>query len=414
MSEPRDEFAERAVLGHVLHAATVEPELRKALNPDDLWHPAHRLVAEAAWDLAARNLPTDPVSLRRELLRRGGRGPETDGAWLVDLMASAQPGVLHHVRVVRDMAVRRHVITAAGRASQQAENPGLDPYEIAASLYVEAETLAERGDPERAHRLTDVHTFIDGDVDYNWLVPGLLERGDRLLITAGEGAGKSVMTRQIAVTVAAGVHPFTGDRFEPARVLLVDLENGERMLRRALRPLLAHAHSIGRAVPPARLSIESRPSGIDLTWPADEMWLSRVCAAAQPDLLVIGPLYRMHATDMAKEEPARHLTRVLDTLRARHGCAVVVETHSPHANGPGQRNLRPVGSSLFMRWPEFGYGIAPSEEDSIYDFKTWRGPRDERQWPTQLRWGSSTEWPWVPFRRFAMHGATGQGWEEGA
>lgn len=411
MTEPRDEFAERAVLGHVLHTGTVSPALRKAITPDDIWHPALRLVAEAAWDLAGKKQPTDPVAIRTALLRRGCRGPETDGAWLVEVLGAAQPGVLHHARTVRDMAVRREVIVAAARAIQQAEHPTGDPYDIAASLHVTAETLAERGDPEQTHKLTDVHEFIDGDVDYNWLVPGLLERGDRLLITAGEGIGKSYAVRQLAVATAAGVHPFNGNRFDPRRVLLVDLENGERMLRRTLRPLLTHAHSIGRAVPAGMLSIESRPSGIDLTWPADEMWLARVCAAAQPDLLVIGPLYRMHATDMAKEEPARHLTRVLDALRARHGCAVVVETHSPHANGPGQRNLRPVGSSLFMRWPEFGYGIAPTDDEGVYDFKAWRGPRDERDWPRQLRWGTASEWPWVPFHKYGVHGATGQGWE---
>lgn len=129
------------------------------------------------------------------------------------------------------------------------------------------------------------------------------------------------------------------------------------------------------------------------------MWLLRICEAARPALLVVGPLYRMHATDMAKEEPARQLTRVLDSIRARHNCAIVVETHAPHAGPIGARNLRPVGSSLFLRWPEFGYGIAPAKEDGVFDLRSWRGARDERAWPRQLAWGGPGRWPWVTYRR---------------
>jgi replicative DNA helicase len=101
----------------------------------------------------------------------------------------------------------------------------------------------------------------------------------------------------------------------------------------------------------------------------------------------------MHATDMGKEEPARLLTHVVDLMRARHNCAVVMESHAPHAGVSG-RSLRPVGSSLFMRWPEFGYGIR-KEQDGSYTFASWRGPRDERSWPRKLRRGGDDEWPWM-------------------
>jgi len=170
-----------------------------------------------------------------------------------------------------------------------------------------------------------------------------------------------------------------------------------------------HAARIGRPV--QQMHVESRPSGIDLMRPADEQWLRDVCATATPDLLVIGPLYRMHAADMAKEEPARHLTHVLDDLRARHGCAVVVETHAPHAQGPGVRALRPVGSSLFMRWPEFGYGLRPdADDDHLLQLVSWRGARDERAWPTHLRRGGSDEWPFVEAMSYSP--TVGRYWDD--
>jgi replicative DNA helicase len=255
----------------------------------------------------------------------------------------------------------------------------------------------------------DGEDFVAGDVSYDWLLPGLLERGDRFLITGGEGSGKSVLSRQIGVATAAGVHPFTGDRVEPRRVLLVDLENGTRHLRRALRALWDHTILIGRPISRGMLTVESRPSGVDLTQPEDRAWLRRLCEHVHPELLVIGPLYRMHAADMNAEEPARLLTRTIDEIRAAVGCAVVLETHAPHGQSGMVRNLRPVGSSLFRRWPEFGYGLRQSDDDGhVMSLVAWRGARDERDFPDRLARGGPQEWPWAPHRSYTMPAGWGE------
>ena len=393
LAQPRDEHAERAVLGAALREGTVAPAVSALISPTDIWNPRHQALAEALWDLTVRKLPCDPVAVRAELLRRGHRGQVTDAVWLVEVMEAGLPHSAYYARLIRDIAVRRNVIITATRALQNAADPQADPYDTAASLAVHASALAEHDDPHRTP-ITSLTDFLSGCDDYDWLVPGLLERGDRLLITGSEGVGKSILSHMIAVCAAAGVHPFTGRHHLPLRVLRVDLENGTRHLRRSLRPMRDHAVRIGRPV--QQMHVESRPSGIDLMRPADEQWLRDVCATATPDLLVIGPLYRMHVADMAKEEPARHLTHVLDDLRARHGCAVVVETHAPHAQGLGVRALRPVGSSLFMRWPEFGYGLrSDADDDHLLQLVSWRGARDERAWPSHLRRGGLGAWPFV-------------------
>ena len=390
MTEPVDVFAERSLVGAILAAGSVSPELRAVVRPDDFYDPNLRSVAEVCWDTDT----VDPVTVRTELLRRGVRGQAVDGVWLSDLLRDGLPVAgTYHGRVVRDMAVRRLITTEATRAAQQAANPALDPYEVAASLHIQYGQLAERSDPAAPSSAQDLYRFLDGPLEYDWLVPGLLERGDRLLLTGVEGGGKSVLVRQLAVCVAAGVHPFTGERFDPSRVLFIDLENGERTLRRHLIELRKHCDTIGRPIPIRHLMVESVPAGVDLTTADGESWLNRLCEDNQPQMLVVGPLYRMHATDMGKEEPARQLTRVVDQMRARYDCAVVMESHAPHA-GINGRSLRPVGSSLFMRWPEFGYGIR-KDKDGGYSFVTWRGPRDERSWPRKLRRGGEGEWPWM-------------------
>jgi replicative DNA helicase len=127
--------------------------------------------------------------------------------------------------------------------------------------------------------------------------------------------------------------------------------------------------------------------------------------ALMPDLLVIGPVYKMHAGDPNDEPSARTVAQVLDQARDVCGSALLIEAHSPHGNGQGKRPVRPFGSSLWLRWPEFGYGLRLRDDESdadrlrLMDFKAWRGPRDEREWPSRLRAGQSSSggpvWPWV-------------------
>jgi len=403
MSLPHDPYVERTTAGALLALGTVPAEFTVSA---ETWHDPHlSAVVAACQHLTADSRPCDPAAVRTELLRIGNRGPAVDPVWLADLYRDGctAGSLTHHGRTLLALAARRALTLTAVRALQQARNPAVDPYEAAALLAVQTAALADSADPPRPPTSQDLETFMAGDDSYDWLVPGLFERGDRLIVTGGEGSGKSTLIRMLAVTTASGVHPFQIGRAAttPRRVLLVDLENGERHLRRALRALSQQATDTGHPVSPGMLTVESRPSGIDLTRPDDAAWLRALCDHLRPELLVIGPLYRMHARDMNLEEPARALTAVIDSIRAAHGCAIVMETHAGHGPSGQVRSLRPIGSSLFMRWPEFGYGLRDTEGDSgVMRLVEWRGPRDERDFPKHLARGGPGEWPWREYRSY--------------
>lgn len=251
--------------------------------------------------------------------------------------------------------------------------------------------------PEKVDLAPDLWEFLDTpDDEYDWLVPGLLERGDRLILTGFEGLGKSMLGRQMAVTIAAGIHPFRhGARIEPKKVLLIDCENSERQSRRRFRPLANASNRFERRVPAGGMRLIHRPSGLDLTRDEDAEWLMERVTAHQPDVLFIGPLYRLHNANMNEELPTRRVLTVLDKARTAVNCALIIEAHAGHGEYGKNRSVRPTGSSLLMRWPEFGYGIAPSDDTGRkVDFKQWRGPRDERDWPERLMWGDPNGWPW--------------------
>ena len=237
----------------------------------------------------------------------------------------------------------------------------------------------------------DVLDFLEGETEFDWVVEGLLERGDRLILTGFEGLGKSTLIRQLAVCLAAGVHPFKHHAIPSVRVLMVDCENGERLTRRRLRDLIA---TVEKSVPfeRDRLYVLVRPGGLDLTDADDASWLFEQVTAFKPDVTFIGPLYQLHNENPNDEQPARTVSRVLQDVAVRGHCALVTEAHAGKFEAQGGRSVRPIGASLWLRWPEFGYGLLPTSESSTVIFKPWRGPRDEREWPEKLEW--SQPWPW--------------------
>lgn len=252
----------------------------------------------------------------------------------------------------------------------------------------------------------DLWEFIaQGDDTYDWLVPHVLERGDRLMITGAEGLGKSVWCRQLCVQLAAGIHPFVeGEHVKPLKVLVVDCENSTRQNRRHYGRLAGVSITKGRRVPAGGLRLIHRPEGIDLTRGADAEWLLERVHAHKPDVLYIGPFYRLHNSDINDETAARKTVSVLDAARtAGNGCVLLMEAHAGHGQNGAQRALRPVGSSLLLRWPEFGFGLRRAKEcdpadarPSLVDLESWRGARDERDWPSSFRHGREGDWPWLP------------------
>jgi AAA domain len=243
--------------------------------------------------------------------------------------------------------------------------------------------------PVGAHHLQELVAYLgQADEPYDWLIPGLFERQDRLIVTGGEGDGKSTLLRQIGVQAASGVHPFGGPDFDPLRVVIIDLENSDRQLRRELRPL--HLAAGDRYA--GNLYAVSRLDGLNLLDPNDVAWFLAELENHPPDLLITGPAYKLIAGDPTEEGPARTVSGHLDRARATYGCVVLLEAHQPHGANGQRRPLRPYGASLWLRWPEFGLCLTKDGH-----LRHWRGARDTRDWPAALQRGG--QWPWTVVTR---------------
>lgn len=378
------------------------------------------LLSEAAIDAAAAHVvPADFRAPRHqqvfaEILRMREDGDRIDVVtvaasfnhadaleFLHDLQ-NATPSIgaaRDYAKIIAGWALRRRLVVAGAQISDMAyghSRADLEPSEIleeARGLVADIDVPPGEGEPD-----PNVDEFAAGvDVAHRWLIPGFLEYGDRMLISGLEGSGKTWLLRQLAIRAAAGIHPWTETPVPPVNVLYVDLENQHRQIVRSMN---AFRQIAGPSLNPSRLRIISRPGGMNLTTRADKRFLLERCKANEAQLLVIGPVYRLMAGtaangDVGGEDQARTVTAALDEIRIHCDLALLMETHAPHGSSTSGRDLRPFGSSVWLRWPEFGWGLRPDDPDESREYlvEHWRGPRDEREWPRKLIKGG--RWPWT-------------------
>ena len=391
---PYEPEAERAVLGACMLSAMVVEQVQQILEPGDFFRPEHQAIFTAMKEAHGHGEVVEPVSLQAYL----PSGYDVDPAYLHGLLNGTYTtsNATRYAETIVAANVRRRLIHASSEISKMA----FDGSSATAGDLIDKgrEMLASIDMPVgRGPEDLDVQDFIEQmSTPYDWLVPDFLERTDRCLITGGEGKGKSFLLQQIAVMVASGIHPWTLTDITPAKVTYIDLENAPRLVARRFNRLRELA---GPKLPRRTLRIHSRPLGIDITKRPDRLWLADRCAANEAELLVIGPAYRLYGGnadrgDVGQEDHIRTVTAALDDLRVRCGITLLMETHAPHGDR-NSRDLRPFGSSVWLRWPEFGLGLAESEERNYYDLKHWRGARDERLWPKGFMRGTG-KWPWMP------------------
>ena len=252
-------------------------------------------------------------------------------------------------------------------------------------------------------RLVSWSDFVSetDDDSYDWVIPGLLERNERVIVVAAEGVGKTMLARQVAICVGMGIHPFTYQPIKPQVTLSIDLENPERIIRRTSRSIYAAAQAVSKNQnPQAHLLI--KPQGFDLLRMEDRAVLEEMLEKTRPAILMMGPLYKsfIDPGGRTSEAVAIEVARYLDTIRDVYQCAMWLEHHAPLGTSMTTRDLRPFGSAVWSRWPEFGVSLQPDPTGMPfhYDVRHFRGARDERQWPVRIKRGKRfpfevVDWP---------------------
>jgi DnaB helicase-like protein/AAA domain-containing protein len=193
-----------------------------------------RLAYGAVCLMAVRGEPCDPITVGAELDRRGELARVGGAAYLhtlVEAVPTAANGAYYADRV-RDLALLRGVIEAGTRVVQLGYAADGDPQEIAERAVADMQAARDRGLADRDAPPLDLTAFLaQADDEPDWVIPGMLARWDRLMVTAGEGGGKLLWLCQVLMRAAAGLYPFKRAKIRPVKALLVDVENSADQAR---------------------------------------------------------------------------------------------------------------------------------------------------------------------------------------
>lgn len=414
-----DQLTERSVIACLVNQPHEHVLLQ--LLPLTARHFSHPDMG-ALWDLLRKEVETGgttDLTAMAVRLEEAGHDPD-DFFWPIardyELSISPVMGAKHSARLRELAALRRlrsYYTHAAFDISQSQDRLG----SIQETLKVMA---AEEGVDgvlpptyQTARDLWDSASPVPND----WVIPERIYSGQRVMIVAPEGVGKSTLLRQLTVAAAAGVDPFlqSRERYAGKRVLLVDAENEPR---RAWNGLTLNGH----VNPAAQWSMfkkvvgnwpkEEReealenwmrvpePMGLNLRLDSDQARLWNACEQhsvdGKLDLLALGPVYRLwrKLPSESWDDEAYGLQEVLDRLRLRFGCTILLEHHAAKGSA-GSRDMTPLGSSAWMRWLEHGISFTKDKdlsrvvngiEERVLKLGTFREPRDPTRWPTNLRY----------------------------
>lgn len=174
-----------------------------------------------------------------------------------------------------------------------------------------------------------------------WVIPGLLERGQKLLITGQPKTRKTFIALDLARAVAM-CEPFMGFQTwtptEPATVLLVEGEGTFRELGVRLKKIFEGRQS-------DRVKILHRER-VKLDDPESLAQLRRDCLKLQPSLLILDPFRNFHDQDENSSQEMSLVFAAIDSLiRTLPTMAIVTVHHSPKGS-PGSRGSGVIWASV--------------------------------------------------------------------
>jgi hypothetical protein len=294
---------------------------------------------------------------------------------------------------VREAANRRRLEMTLNKALAMSVDMNRDVEEIVSTLVTDLDT-------SQAHISSGLTTVnfddvINAEDDLRpWIMPNMLRTNERMIITGPEGGGKSVLVAQMCLGASMGINTMSANlnKHEPLRVLMLDVENDRLQVRNNMRKIYSTLREMNDVQP----NIEWVDSQhIDLSDPVEQQKVVRIAKEKRPQLMYMGSLYRLAPEGDKVDAAFTHVSRTVDRIRAETGASVLLEAHAGHGLSNDRNGMRPYGSSMWLRWPEFGFGMVRHNQSGNIQLKNWRGNRsDDRQWPAGLRRGSVL--PWQP------------------
>lgn len=374
---------EKTILSSLSWCAPRVIEVTEDLDVTDFYSPRHQAVWAAFTEyFDEKGAAPDATTL----LALAHEKPGGENILYEDVFAvSEYPAIRRdHVELVKKYRATRDVMSMC-QESLKLLTDGENPFEVAEDLdhFISSLGSTHANDPES---LTYWEFADTAEAEAPVIVPGMIWQDWRIILVAGEGVGKAVLMRTLAQNVAQGRHPMTHQPIEPKRTLLVDLENPKGAVKETSGPLEQTLMTMVPEYQEDMFRIWHRQGGMDIRNRQDRADLQREIAFQKPQLVCIGPLYKMFSRKPGEsyEEAADDVVNILDKLRTKYGFALVIEHHAAKGQSGSKRALDPMGSQRWMAWPEMNIALEPESEESFRLKVIVKKARLLHSWPDAL------------------------------
>jgi len=213
---PNSAEAEAGVIGSILVDPDCVGSVVQILSVDDFYSRANRRVYQAALTLFDKSKPTD-VLLVSEHLRAQGEIESVGGSDYVVQLAAGVPSAAnaeHYAEIVRDLAMRRRLISACGEIVQQSFEGGSETPELLDAAEHRVFEIAERSSTRQARHVgeiyVDVFKYIDSLQDTEGVLTGVatpytdlneltggLQDGELIILASRPSMGKTSLLLNI-------------------------------------------------------------------------------------------------------------------------------------------------------------------------------------------------------------------------
>lgn len=173
-------------------------------------------------------------------------------------------------------------------------------------------------------------------------------QGARTIVVGDTGHGKTSFALQMLKAILSGGEMLGYEGVGRGPVMIVDLEQGIRSIKRGLRESLLDGE-------PECLHV-SVPDGLALDQDKDHIRaLAEVCAEHHPIAVLLDPYYKAHRADEPNAaRPVLDLMRILDALRVAFGFALILPAHPRKdvagSSGARKLSLHDVAGSGALTW----------------------------------------------------------------
>lgn len=393
ITPPKDDAAERAVLGSCLRDNRLIPEVELVLSPEHFYEHNHQVVWRCMLSFGAK--PVDLVTLSSRLAETGEVQDAGGYPYLVQLFEAAPTtaNALYYADVVARLAQRRWYIHAATDILREARDPS-DPDALAdwAEQTIFAVRMKQRG--TETAKLTpecnDILEYLDTVVANQQAkkvgmplgIPELdeltsLEPGTLVTLAARTSVGKSILLEQIAVNVATAGYPTLLCSLEMRRKELAQRAMscvGSIRFHAIRGEALPAADEVARAIE-ARTELSRIPLFVNSTFgmpiAAIAAEARRAKAKHQLALLAVDYVQLVHAERQRGMSRAEALGTITKRLKDLAGELDICVLTASQINREAEKNAH--GKPTLASLKESG----SLEEDSDVVYLVWPGDTEE-------------------------------------